>query len=166
MAYVNMTVDGQTKKTTQLNLKDTSGNTKTAILEAILEASDVGSSGGSMASGTFTPTKEENINIDTGVDYKYLLIYKGTLNLGYGYRLFANCLFANFEKNIVFNIGTNSGGSTFAGSANNISETNGKPSFVMNAAIASGYKDGTSFVITPNVTNGYWATEEYQWFAW
>lgn len=45
MAYVNMTVDGQTKKTSVLNFKDVNDNLKTATLSAVLEASDQQSGG-------------------------------------------------------------------------------------------------------------------------
>lgn len=60
MAYVNMTVDGQTKQTSQLNLVGADGTTKTALLQAVLEASDTGSStpsSGGVESGTFTPSE-------------------------------------------------------------------------------------------------------------
>lgn len=40
MAYVNMTVDGQTKRTDKIIGKDASGNTKEMVLSAVVESSD------------------------------------------------------------------------------------------------------------------------------
>lgn len=45
MAYVNMTVDGQTKQTSILNFKDVNDNLKTASLSAVVEDSDKTSGG-------------------------------------------------------------------------------------------------------------------------
>lgn len=62
MAYVNMTLDGQTKRTDSIKLVGADGVSKNAILSAVLEASDVGSSGG-VASGTFVGDGTSSISV-------------------------------------------------------------------------------------------------------
>ena len=121
-----------------------------------------GSSGG-VVSGTFTPEeKATQINIDTGIDFSFIMFVKKTTTLGYGYR--TKCAFVWDRTNqLVMSVGTNAGGTSYAGvmgiqKSDTVTTVTG--------TINNEVKDGTSLVINSSDTVGWLAPEEYQWYAW
>lgn len=141
-----------------------SGITKITVGGKTINLTEVssGSSGG-VASGTFTPEeKATQINIDTGIDFSFIMVVKKTTTLGYGYR--TRCALAWDRTNqLVMSVGTNAGGTTFTGAlgiqkSDTVTNVSGSTN--------TEEKDGTSLVINSNDTIGWLAPEEYQWYAW
>lgn len=141
-----------------------SGITKITIGGKTISLTEVssGSSGG-VVSGTFTPVeKATQINIDTGIDFSFIMFVKKTTTLGYGYR--TRCAFVWDRTNqLVMSVGTNAGGGTFTGG---MSIQKSDTVAGVNGSTNTEEKGGTSLVINSNDTVGWLAPEEYQWYAW
>lgn len=142
-----------------------SGITKITIAGKTINLTEVssGSSGG-VVSGTFTPgEKATSFTLDTGIDFSFLMYFKKTATLNYGYR--TRCVFAWDRTNqLVMSVGTNAGGTSFTGGGMSIAKSDTVTS-VTNSK-NNEEKDGTSLVINSSDTIGWLAPEEYQWYAW
>lgn len=135
-----------------------SGITKITISGKTINLTEVssGSSGG-VVSGTFTPEeKATSFTLDTGIDFSFLMFFKKSTTLNYGYR--TRCAFAWDRTNQLFmSVGTNAGGTTYTGGMGIQ-----KSGTVTNSEV----KDGTSLVINSSDIIGWLVPEEYQWYAW
>lgn len=127
-----------------------------------LEEVSSGSSGG-VVSGTFTPgEKATPFTVDTGIDFSFLMFFKKSATLNYGYR--TRCAFAWDRTNqLVMSVGTNAGGTSYAG-AMGIQKSDTVTT--VTGTINNEVKDGTSLVINSSNTIGWLVPEEYQWYAW
>lgn len=153
MAYVNMTVDGQTKRTDVVNLVASNGDSKTAILSAVLEAADVPQGGGvetgvSVGNGTNT--------MDLATDKSHILcIPNGAISSVLTGTRAIVFFFIDKDKDVVYGAGSNAAG-TAAG-------TPGNWQYTASNAIAR-VEDGKA---VSKVDNGIFTDgKEYAWFAW
>ena len=141
-----------------------SGITKITIGGKTINLTEVssGSSGG-VVSGTFTPEeKAKQFILDTGIDFSFLMYFKKTATLNYGYR--TKCVFVWDRTNqLVMTVGTNAAGTSGTGGMA-ISKSDTVTSVTGN--INNEEKDGTSLVINSSDASGWLAPEEYQWYAW
>ena len=141
-----------------------SGITKITVGGKTINLTEVssGSSGG-VVSGTFTPgAKATPFTLDTGIDFSFLMFFKKTTTLNYGYR--TRCAFAWDRTNqLVMSVGTNAGGTSYAG-AMGIQKSDTVTT--VTGTINNEVKDGTSLVINSSDTIGWLVPEEYQWYAW
>lgn len=138
-----------------------SGITKITIAGKTINLTETAGNG--VVSGTFTPEeKATSFNLDTGIDFSFLMFFKKSATLGYGYR--TRCAFAWDRTNqLVMTVGTNAGGGAYAGGMNiQKSDTVAGVSGSTNTE----EKNGTSLVINSNDMVGWLAPEEYQWYAW
>lgn len=158
MAYVNMTLDGQTKRTDSIKLVGADGVSKNAILSAVLEASDVGSGGG-VTSGTFVGDDTSNISVKA--DSSNLIVrVKGELSsaLVAGKRTIAFFIIDK-ANSITTSIGSNGNGtsaSAIASYAINYSSSPVKIAEDGSLTINSSVNGGGVF------TNGI----TYEWIKW
>lgn len=121
-----------------------------------------GSSGG-VVSGTFTPgEKATPFTLDTGIDFSFLMFFKKTTTLNFGYR--TKCVFAWDRTNqLLISVGTNAAGTSYAGGMS-IAKSDTVTS--VSGSTNNEEKDGTSLVINSSDKVGWLAPEEYQWYAW
>ena len=142
-----------------------SGINKITIAGKTINLTETGgeTAGNGVVSGTFTPEEKATpINIDTGIDFSFIMVVKKTATLNYGYR--TRCAFAWDRTNqLVMSVGTNAGGGIFTGGMS-IQKSDTVTS--VNGSTNTEEKDGTSLVINSNNTVGWLAPEEYQWYAW
>ena len=171
MAYVNMTVDGQTKRTDSLNLVGADGESKTAILSAILEASDQqgGStpSSGGVESGTYTPSnRQKSFTLPVTSQKSHLVMMPAnfaSINLTLGVA-FATMICADENRTYGYysnNAGSNTDGSS--GSQPNNAETKNYIRVSYGATEITVYNPYANGNATDRLLQDGLV---YNWFAW
>lgn len=142
-----------------------SGITKITVGGKTINLTETGeeTAGNGVVSGTFTPEEKATLfNLDTGIDFSFLMYFKKSTTLNYGYR--TKCAFAWDRTNqLLITIGTNAGGTSFTGG---MSMAKSDTVTSVSGSTNNEEKDGTSLVINASDAAGWLAPEEYQWYAW